>query len=189
MPGELAPKLALGAAAEAARIPAAAVGGTTPSRAPIARTPRRPSGWRAAASRSATGPSALAAYDRIESSSSTYTEAQIARIHCLTAADNGGPASVADLTAADAALRGLQLEGEQRARLTAELIEAALGTLQGVDAAPGAGARVAGHPLVERDLRSGLESNYRDLARMASTTSERIRLVDRANHVRPRTWT
>ena len=132
---------------------------------------------------------ALEAYDRIESSSSTYTEAQIARIHCLTAADNGGPASVADLTAADAALRGLQLEGEQRARLTAELIEAALGTLQGVDAAPGAGARVAGHPLVERDLRSGLESNYRDLARMASTTSERIRLVDRANHVRPRTWT
>jgi serine/threonine-protein kinase PknG len=54
---------------------------------------------------------------------------------------------------------------------------------------PDAGARVAGHALVERDLRTGLESTYREMARMASTTSERIRLVDSANHVRPRTWT
>ncbi len=189
VPGELAPKLALGAAAEAARIPAAAVGWYDA----VSRTDRSYTTATFGLARCCLArgdrAGALEAYDRIESSSSTYTEAQIARIHCLTAADNGGPASVADLTAADAALRGLQLEGEQRARLTAELIEAALGTLQGVDAAPGAGARVAGHPLVERDLRSGLESNYRDLARMASTTSERIRLVDRANHVRPRTWT
>ncbi len=189
VPGELAPKLALGAAAEAAHIPAVAVRWYDA----VSRTDRSytTASFGLARCCLALGDraGALEAYDRIESSSSSYTEAQIARIRCLTAADNGGPASLTDLIAADAALRGLELEGEQRARLTAELIEAALGTLEGADAPPGAGARVAGHPLVERDLRTGLESNYRDLARMASTTSERIRLVDRANHVRPRTWT
>jgi serine/threonine-protein kinase PknG len=189
VPGELAPKLALGAAAEAAGNHAAAVGWYDA----VSRTDRSYTTATFGLARCCLAlgdrAGALEAYDRIESSSSTYTEAQIARIHCLTAADNGGPASIADLLAADAALRGLALEGEQHARLAAELIEAALGTLEGADAPPDGGASVAGHPLVERELRSGLERNYRDLARMASTTSERIRLVDRANHVRPRTWT
>jgi serine/threonine-protein kinase PknG len=189
VPGELAPKLALGAALEAARIPAAAVGWYDT----VSRTDRSYTTATFGLARCCLAlgdrAGALQAYDRIESSSSTYTEAQIARIHCLTAADNGAPISITDLLAADAALRGLALEGEQHARLAAELIEAALGALEAVDAPSEGGARVAGHPLVERELRSGLERSYRDLARMASTTSERIRLVDRANHVRPRTWT
>jgi serine/threonine-protein kinase PknG len=188
VPGELAPKLALGAAAEAAGTPEAAIRWYDA----VSRTDRSltTAAFGLARCCLACGDraGALAAYDRVESSSSAYTDAQIARIRCLTA-DNGGPPAVGDLVAADAALTALQLEGEQRARLTAELIEAALGALEELGNLPDAGARVAGHALVERDLRTGLESTYREMARMASTTSERIRLVDSANHVRPRTWT
>jgi serine/threonine-protein kinase PknG len=46
---------------------------------------------------------------------------------------------------------------------------------------------LAGFALVESELR--LEHTYRSLAAVASTTSERIELVDEANRVRPRTWT
>ena len=48
--------------------------------------------------------------------------------------------------------------------------------------------RLLGLPLVERDLRVGLERSYRELARHAATRAERIALVDDANRVRPRTW-
>ena len=46
-----------------------------------------------------------------------------------------------------------------------------------------------GHRFLERDLRLGVETSYRELARWASSSTERIELVDRANEVRPRTWT
>jgi serine/threonine-protein kinase PknG len=69
------------------------------------------------------------------------------------------------------------------------MIEAGLGALGRNGATPDPAARLAGRPLVERELRAGLEQSYRDLARMASTAEERIRLVDEANRVRPRTWT
>jgi hypothetical protein len=39
----------------------------------------------------------------------------------------------------------------------------------------------------ERDVRARLEAAYRDLARLAHDEAERIRLVDLANQVRPRT--
>ena len=50
-------------------------------------------------------------------------------------------------------------------------------------------ATLGGRPLVETDLRLGLERTYRSLAAVAPTQAERIRLVDEANRVRPRTWT
>jgi serine/threonine-protein kinase PknG len=188
VPGELAPKLALGVAAEAGGTPQAALGWyeivsrTDPSYTTASFGLARcclAHGDRARA---------LAAYDRVEGSSSAYADARIARIHCLTAADNGTPTAIDDLVAADATLRALQLDGEHRARLTVELIEAALRCLD--RAGPTAGRdTLAGYPFVERDLRAGLEHSYRELARMASTTSERVRLVDAANRARPRTWT
>ena len=49
--------------------------------------------------------------------------------------------------------------------------------------------RVAGCALEDRALRTGLEAAYRELARHAPDEDARIRLVDFANEVRPRTWT
>ena len=46
-----------------------------------------------------------------------------------------------------------------------------------------------GYALSERDLSFALERGYRELARRATSSNERIRLVDRANEIRPRTWT
>jgi serine/threonine-protein kinase PknG len=40
---------------------------------------------------------------------------------------------------------------------------------------------------VEDELREGLESTFRQLARLATTTGERHDLVDRANRARRRT--
>ena len=52
--------------------------------------------------------------------------------------------------------------------------------------APDASKKLFGGGLTETDLRSKLESVYRDQARMAPTDQERISLVDKANLVRPR---
>jgi serine/threonine-protein kinase PknG len=41
--------------------------------------------------------------------------------------------------------------------------------------------------LTDRGLRLGLERNYRALARLSATRSDRFALVDRANDIRPRT--
>jgi serine/threonine-protein kinase PknG len=45
-----------------------------------------------------------------------------------------------------------------------------------------------GSPLTERDVRRGIESTYRTLARYLPRRSERIVFIDRANTVRPRSW-
>ncbi len=53
----------------------------------------------------------------------------------------------------------------------------------------GAPTTVLGRPLTEPDVRLGLEDAYRALAQRAPDGAERIALVDQANAVRPRTLT
>jgi serine/threonine-protein kinase PknG len=52
--------------------------------------------------------------------------------------------------------------------------------------APSTAVTLLGQPLEERALRQGLEKVLRSLAHLA-TGAEKIRLVDEANRVRPRT--
>jgi serine/threonine-protein kinase PknG len=188
LPGELAPKLALGVASELAADTAEAaswyeiVSRTDPAFTGatfgLARC-RLASGERAGA---------LAAYDRVPDSSSAYIEAQTARIRCLATA-NGPDRAGEDLLSAGSILDSLALKGEQRARLEAELLEAALGLVERGELFDDGRTSLLGCRLLERELRFGVERSYRELARWAPTSAERIRLVDRANHVRPRTWT
>jgi len=185
LPGELAPKLALGVCAELASNPSAAAGWyeivsrTDPSYTTatfgLARC-RLACGERAAA---------LAAYERVSESSIAYDAAQTARIACLL----GGSPDVADLCAAAAAIDALTLDGEQHGRLTADLLRAALDLVAAGRGAEDPAVTLGGHPLVESELRLGLERTYRFLASVAASSRERIRLVDEANRVRPRTWT
>ncbi len=118
-------------------------------------------------------------------SSIAYDEAQAARIACLM----GGAPTVADLCAAADGIDALTLDGEQRARLTADLLRAALALVASGRAAEEPAVTLGGHPLVESELRLGLERAYRFLAAVAASSHERIRLVDEANRVRPTTWT
>ncbi len=188
LPGELAPKLALGVACELAGDNAEAASWyEIVSRTDPAFTTAT---FGLARCRLAAGErtGALAAYDRVPDSSSAYIEAQTARIRCLAhndrAADGAG-----DLIAAGSILESLAVKGEQRARLEAELLQTALALTQQGNALDDGRGRLLGYPFLERELRFGVERSYRELARWAATPSERIQLVDRANQVRPRTWT
>ena len=191
MPGELAPKLALGLACEFGRVPGADMAAAGRWYEIVARTDpsitsasfglarcRLEAGDRAGA---------LEAYERVPDTSSGYIDAQTARIRCLSRDGEGEP-GLQELLAAGSALEVLPVEGEQRERLTADLLESALRmTLSGRDLDDGR-TRLLGLPLVERDVRLALEHSYRELARHAPRRAERIALVDDANRVRPRTW-
>jgi serine/threonine-protein kinase PknG len=185
IPGELAPKLALGLSAELAGDAAAAAGWyEIVSRTDPTYTTAT---FGLARCRLAYGDhgGALEAYGRVPESSSAHEQAQAAGVRCLL----GGEPAVADFAAAGAAIDALALDGEQRALLTAELLRAALALVTSDRAAEDRAVTLAGHGLVEHELRRGLERTYRSLAAMARTASERVRLVDEANRVRPKTWT
>ena len=185
LPGELAPRLALGVCAELVGDPAAAsehyeiVSRTDPSFTTatfgLARC-RLACGDRAGA---------LSAYARVPESSIAYDAAQTARIACLL---NGRP-DLTELRAAAAGIDALVLDGEQHGRLTADLLRAALAFVSADRAAEDPAVTLGGRPLVEAELRFGLERTYRSLAAVAASAAERVRLVDEANRVRPRTWT
>ena len=189
LPGELAPKLALAVAAEYggdqtdAAVWYEIVSRTDPSYTTatfgLARCCHA-CGDRAGA---------LDAYDRIPESSSSHVEAQTAKIRRLIEYDDEREPKITELHTADASMHALSLDGEQRASLTADLLRSALHLLENEQAAESPDLRLAGYPLTERDIRLGLERTYRALARVTTTPGERIRLVDWANRVRPRTWT
>jgi serine/threonine-protein kinase PknG len=189
LPGELAPKQALALACEivARTDPEAAhwyeiVARTDPSVTSasfgLARC-RWHAGDRAGA---------IAAYEQVPDSSSGYLDAQVARVRCLSEANGGGPV-LEDLFAAGSILESLPLDGEQRERLTADILAAALRLASTGRAFDDGRSMLLGHRLVERELRLGLERSYRSLARRAGSRGELINLVDQANRTRPRTWT
>jgi serine/threonine-protein kinase PknG len=138
---------------------------------------------------------AAAWYEIVSRTDPSYTtatfglEAQTAKIECLLAHDDGHEHEIAELQTAAASMQALSLDGEQRAQLTVDVLLAALQLLENERVAENPDLRLAGCALTEQDVRLGLESTYRSLARVAPSTSERIRLVDWANRVRPRTWT
>ena len=185
MPGELAPKLALGVSAELAGDPTVAAGWydivsrTDDSYATAA--------FGLARCRLASGDrtGALAAYERVPESSSAHDQAQAARVRCLL----DGLPGLEELRAAGASIDSLSISAEQRTMLACELLHAALELVERDPAAEDAAVTLGGHALVESQLRLGLERAYRSLAAVAPTASERTRLVDEANRVRPRTWT
>jgi serine/threonine-protein kinase PknG len=189
LPGELAPKLALGMASESEqRLDEAAgwydiVSRTDPGFTAAA------FGLARCRLESADRAGALAAYERVPDSSSAYLEAQTARIHTLASHGEGGNGAVDELLLAGSSLALLPVRGEQRARLEAELLEAALALVQYGSVLDDGRESLLGFRLQERDLRFGVERSYRELARWAASSAERIQLVDRANQVRPRTWT
>jgi serine/threonine-protein kinase PknG len=187
LPGELAPKLALGFAGESAGdVEEAARWYEIVSRTDPAFTA---AAFGLGRCRLAAGErtGALAAYDRIPDSSSAYIEAQTARIRCLATGNAGSTAD--ELLTAGSILESLAIRGEQRARLKAEVLEAALALTTRGGAFDDGRPSLLGYRFSERDLRFGVEHSYRELARWAASSSERVELVDRANQVRPRTWT
>jgi serine/threonine-protein kinase PknG len=201
LPGELAPKLALAFAAEAAGDVASAsryfrlvwtVDRSCISAAfGLART------CLAADDR----PGAIAALAAVPETSSHHAAAQIAAVRILVSSGTTGD----DLRQADGRLSRLTLDEARRQQLTVEILRAAL-SWAGTGQAPGSGQGPGPRPVPapgpngsgdglilgcepnERALRFGLERGYRALARLTSDRSRRIELVDMANAIRPKTW-
>jgi serine/threonine-protein kinase PknG len=184
LPGELAPQLAVAAAAEWA-------GDTARALRLYERVWRTDRTFVSAAFGQARillaggdSAGAIGVLDDVPASSSHHLTAQIAAARARVR--NAAPASATDLVDAADRIERLQLDLERRSGLAVELFEAALDWLRG--GRSGGTATLLGHPFTDRDLRFGLERAYRSLATLAPDRDARIALVYRANRVRPRTW-
>jgi serine/threonine-protein kinase PknG len=187
LPGELAAKLALGFAAEAAGDQAAAdhyfrlvwtvdhayIGAVFG----LART-------RLAAGDPAAAVAALAA---VPDTSSHYLAAQVTAVRIQVSPRPGqAQASPDDLGQAGDRVGRLKLDAIQMEYLTAEVLRAGLTCAEAGGTVPG--GKLLGCEFTERGLRFGLERSYRAQARLATDHRRRIELVEEANTVRPRTW-
>jgi serine/threonine-protein kinase PknG len=186
LPGELAPKLALGLAAELSGEMELAsrhydiVSSTDPAFTSAS--------FGLARARLALGDVAggVAAYERIPATSSVHAHAQLALARTLIRGGRTAPA-VTDLLRASSVIERLQLTDERQAELAVELFEAALALLEsGGQAAQMPDVQLLGEPLREIPVRFALERAYRDLA-WTATGDEKIHLVECANEARPLT--
>ncbi|WP_088287823.1 serine/threonine-protein kinase [Kineosporia sp. A_224] len=182
VPGELAPKLALGLACETS-------GESDVAQSLYATCARTDANYTAPAAfglcrlRRARGDldGALAALDLVPSTSRAFVEARRQRAGLLAASGRG----LNSLAAAMDSISAVTIDPLDRARLTANVLDVALAKVlsDGADEK----IRIDGHAATEPHLRDGLESAYRQLAQMSDDGEERVRLVDQANRVRR--WT
>ncbi|HEY4024542.1 MAG TPA: tetratricopeptide repeat protein [Pseudonocardiaceae bacterium] len=135
---------------------------------------------------------ALDVLESVPDRSSHYLAAQLAVIATRTKWTPAGKIAERDLVDAGNKLSRLSIDPQRRAGLTADVLNAAHRWVQAGGpngSPPAARPTVLGCALSDRDLRIGLESCYRSMARLADTAQARIVLVDQANSVRPRTLT
>jgi serine/threonine-protein kinase PknG len=185
--GELAPKLALAFAAEAAGDHAAAARYFqlvwTVDHAYVSAA----FGLARARLQADDGPGAVAALTAVPDASTHHLAAQVAAVRIqIMARRDQTKAAADDLRAAGGRIGRLKLDGALQEQLTAEVLQAALDCVASGVAL--AGGELLGCEPSERSLRFGLERSYRALARLAPDRRRRIELVDLANDVRPRTW-
>ncbi len=185
LPGEIAPKLAFAMAAEAAGNTELAmrmydlVSRTDPSFSSacfgLARCLRESGDRRAA----------VAALSRIPPESSLHACSQVEAARALTSDVKAMP-GLEELTSAAAAIESLPMDVSERLQLTQIVLSAALRLLSSKTVRPNTAVQILGYPLRDFHLRQGLEKTLRAMAHRASG-EEKIRLIDEANRVRPRT--
>jgi serine/threonine-protein kinase PknG len=187
LPGELAPKLALAFAAEAAGDPTTA--GRyfrlvwTVDRSYISAAFGLARTCLAAGDR----PGAIGALAAVPTTSSHYAAAQIAAVRILVSSDGQGVTGD-DLRQAGGQLGRLVVDDIRRQQLTVEILRAALDWCASGQPAGGGGPILGCEPNA-RAVRFGLERSYRALARLTPDPARRVELVDMANAIRPRTLT
>ncbi len=128
---------------------------------------------------------AVKALDRVPSTSSIYVRSQVEKARLLVS-DQIQPPAASDLKQAAAVIEATSLEGVEKHRLTCDLFQTALSLVTSNAIQPDPAVHLLGQSLQEVKLRSGLEHSLRAIAHLA-VGDEKIRLVDEANRVRPRT--
>jgi serine/threonine-protein kinase PknG len=185
LPGELAPKLALGLAAEQAENYQLAmkmyelVLHTDPSYVSAA------FGLARCCCSLGDRQAAVEALELVPPTSNLYTRARVEIARTLINSERSLPGTQ-ELQAASVAIEALTLEGSDRYRLTKQVLETALNLITSRQLSATTDLSILGQPLQEQHLRKGLEKALRDMAHLA-TGEEKIRLVDEANRIRPRT--
>ena len=177
LPGELAPKVALALTHEVSGRPHDAAGWYDLVSRVDASYPSAAFGLARVRALSGDRAGAIDAYGRVPADSSLADEASRDRV-VASVATNAATPSGSDVATALSQLDRLTLDIGQAAELRCTVYESAL-ALVGTAEHQAVG-------LDERELRQRLEAAYRELARLRP--ADRIRLVDLANRVRPRTW-
>ncbi len=188
LPGEVAPKLAVAVAAEQA--------GEYPRAAQLYELVASIDSTFVSASfglarcRARTGDrqGAVDAYQGVPASSATYLDAQVESARALAGAHGSDVPTAVELSNAASTVERLQLDGAERANLAAEILERALEATEAGQLAPDANTMLFGQPLTAKELRRQLERTYREQARIAVDPADKVRFVDKANEIRPRSW-
>jgi serine/threonine-protein kinase PknG len=182
VPGELAPKLALALACERNGDTAVAESlyGVC-ARADAAYTPAAAFGLGRIRAAAGDVGGALAALDLVAPTSRSFVDARRRRAELLVENHR----HLGDLADAARSLDGVPLDERDRLGLLVRVHQAALGLV--LERGPDPDVRVAGVPAQQDALRRAAEQGYRHLAAVTDDRAERIRLVDAANRVRPRT--
>lgn len=183
LPGEMAPKLALAAAAECAEYDNIAgryyamVARPDPSLADAA------FGQARVRLRAGDRAGAIAALDATPETSSRHVAAQLAAVQATLLGRSGADVGESELRSAARRVEGLDLDPATDHEVRATLLDAAVGL-----APASGGPPFLGCAWDERELRLALEGCLRMSARLTSDADLRVVLVDRANTIRPRTW-
>ena len=186
LPGELAPKLALAAACEAAGEPEVAERMyATCARTDAGYVASGQFGLARIASQAGQRDAALQALDRIPATSRAYAEARRARALIFASALDPAHA-LDDLGRAAHEMDQASLQPIEHADLRIRLLESSLQHI-GLHG-PQTDVQIGDVPAVELPLRRALEAAYRDAARLTENHDARVRLVDKANAVRPRSF-
>jgi serine/threonine-protein kinase PknG len=185
LPGELAPKIALGFAHELAGRPETAarwygiVARTDPAYTVAS--------FGLGRCRTALGDrdGAVDALDAVPETSSAHLDASVTSVDLLVSPARHD-VDLAAVRRAAAIVDRAGVDPDDRDRLRAPVLQAALQLVRSEPAAVGSDDSVFEVPCTEHALRLALESTFRAMAGHASSRAERIELVDRANSVRPR---
>ena len=129
---------------------------------------------------------ATEALNRVPRTSSLYVRSRMEAARILVSRTKSIP-TPDDFAAASAAVESLSVHGLERHRLSQLIYGTALDLVLARALPPNPAVRILGRPLRERDLRQGLEQSYRALAHLTAGPAK-IKLVDDANRVRPRTF-
>jgi serine/threonine-protein kinase PknG len=185
LPGELAPKIALGLAAE--RLNQLAQAGKFYDRVSVTDPSYVTATFGLARCLAGTGKrqEAVKVLDRIPASSSIYVRAQVEKARFLVS-DQVKPPAAGDLKQASLVIEAAALEDGEKHRLSCELFKSALSLVTSQAIKPDAALQLLGQSMEEVNLRLGLEKSLRAMAHLA-TGDDKINLVDEANRVRPKT--
>jgi serine/threonine-protein kinase PknG len=185
LPGELAPKLAMGLSAEKAGDPKLAslmysiVVRTDPGYLAAV------FGLARAYSAQGRRKEAIDILSEVHETSSLYQRARVTATRLMIDARQTPPGPQ-DFHAASQSLEAIALDAADRYRMQRQLFETAIYQLSQKKLQPSPQVKIAGQPLDERSLRFGLEKCLRELAHL-SEGDEKVRLIDMANRARPRT--